>query len=797
MLACGLTWLGYTRARDGLAAQVDRTLAADAQVVAQAVDAWNADQLTTLRTLAQTPAVQRILTGDAASPDDLHDAEALLAAVDKGSDAVDSVTVTSRQAKAIIDSDPKGVGNDVSARDYFQAPMAGQPTFISSVTVSTITNQPTLFHSVGVAGQDGRPAGIVRARAALTEIQRIVASAQGRTGSGAQGILLDKDGLVIAATVDPSWEGRPLVELSSDVAGRLVAQKRWGTGTLPPALGEADLLPAVGITSPREIAWTSGGVAYHALAVPLASTNWTYVTALPVATYNAPAAAFLNAALLAGALGLLAACGVAVLFARQISQNLKTITSAARALALGDVDQQIAVDGHDELGQMADAFRATIEYQREASAIAQAIAAGDLTRSIEPKSDRDRLGQGLQTMIESLRTVLEQVQTSTDRVASNSRYLSDASTSAGQVVQQVATAMQQLAQDSDVSSQATDGARQRVGELRRSIDGVTAGSQEQAHAATDTVRAIGAVAEEIDRMATDARTIAAGGREAQASAESGAEALRGTVAGIAEIAQAVEAASGRVRELGTLSERIGGVVETIDDLAEQTNLLALNAAIEAARAGEHGRGFAVVADEVRKLAERSQRETRTIGDLIRSVQEGTNQAVDAMSAGTASVERGVTQAERAGDSLARILETVNATVSQIGHVAETAARASDQARAAAGQMQTIGRLVGRSSDAAETMAGVAVGVETSVGTMAASAESSTAVAQEVSAAAEEMSAQVEEMSAQAEDLAMTADALRELVRQFHLAEDTDDRVEATPARPHTRPGHRAPRTLSA
>ena len=69
MLACGLTWLGYTRARDGLAAQVDRTLAADAHVVAQAIDDWNADQIVTLRTLAQTPTVQRILTGDAASPD--------------------------------------------------------------------------------------------------------------------------------------------------------------------------------------------------------------------------------------------------------------------------------------------------------------------------------------------------------------------------------------------------------------------------------------------------------------------------------------------------------------------------------------------------------------------------------------------------------------------------------------------------------------------------------------------------------------------------------------------------------
>src|SRR5207237_5108990 len=117
----------------------------------------------------------------------------------------------------------------------------------------------------------------------------------------------------------------------------------------------------------------------------------------------------------------------------------------------------------------------------------------------------------------------------------------------------------------------------------------------------------------------------------------GATAVNETVSSMREIHAVVSDASTKVEQLGKLGTKIGAVVETIDDIAEQTNLLALNAAIEAARAGEHGRGFAVVADEVRKLAERSQRETKAIAGLIRDVQNGTREAVSAMESGNQKV----------------------------------------------------------------------------------------------------------------------------------------------------------------
>jgi methyl-accepting chemotaxis protein len=197
---------------------------------------------------------------------------------------------------------------------------------------------------------------------------------------------------------------------------------------------------------------------------------------------------------------------------------------------------------------------------------------------------------------------------------------------------------------------------------------------------------------------------AEGAQHATRSAQSGVEVVERTVVVMGQIAERVQESAKTVERLGERSDQIGTIIGTIEDIADQTNLLALNAAIEAARAGEQGRGFAVVADEVRALAERTTRATREIGEMIKAIQCETRGAVAAMEQGVQQVESGTREAERSGAALMEILDQINSVSMQVSQIATAAEEQTATTSEISSNMHQITQIVQLTSRGAQESA---------------------------------------------------------------------------------------------
>jgi methyl-accepting chemotaxis protein len=783
-LATGLTIMGYAQAAHGLAQQAEATLGADGLVVCTSIDDWAVGHIRELEAIAKQPSTQRVLT--AASPaDDQSDTDHVrgsfssLVAANKD---LDSVTLTDMSGKFIVANLEKEVGTDVQWRDYFQVPVKEKRSYATSVTISTLTNKPAIFFAAPVLDPSGNVIGVVRSRSTVDAVLNIVAQAQGRIDKAAMGVLVDQSGLVIADSAHPDWVLRPVVPPAPDVKDALLKAKQWGNNAMPDALTETDLTQIIGLRDQSTFTWNTEGTQFHALARPLGTLPWVYVSAVPATSFDAAARDFLRNAVAAAVVGLLLGSALVLLFARSISANLRRLTRAAQALAIGELDQRVDDDSKDEIGQVAAAFRAMVAYQQEMAELASAIADGDLTREPKPQSERDVLGNALARMVANLRRLVGAVQVASRDVADASHQLNESGAQVADVVQQVTLAIQSVAggaQDVNRNAQDVD---QVVRQLTHAIDGIARGASDQAtqvQAATVTATELASTVAEVARNAAQ---VGQASQQTRVVAEHGGRAVRDTTTAMAHIQTVVAQAASKVGDLGKLGDKIGAVIETIDDIAEQTNLLALNAAIEAARAGEHGRGFAVVADEVRKLAERSSRETKQIAELIQHVQLGTRDAVQAMQVGSSQVDQGAEKAQLAGVALDQILAAIEATVSQAIEIASSARQMADGARHLTEAMHSISAIVEQNNAATEEMSAQRVQFSEAIKTIAGVAEEQSASTEQVSASSEEMSAQIEEMSAQAQHLSSTASELQQLVARFKL-EQSGPPVEVLGPRP--------------
>jgi methyl-accepting chemotaxis protein len=402
-----------------------------------------------------------------------------------------------------------------------------------------------------------------------------------------------------------------------------------------------------------------------------------------------------------------------------VGRRLKRFGELSERVAEGDLTLTggFAVDTGDEIGKLSRSLhRMVLNLRRlvddiRAASVEVASSAGEFSSNArlitqraqsqaqaaeETSTSMEQMAASIQTVAANSQSLASQVEetsssitemgVSIEQVAKSSANLAATVTEASATIEQMTVSIDQMARNLESLAGTVTETTGTVEEMTSFIASVARNAESLSAAVertSGTVSEMAAAVSDVAKIAEEADRIS---KTASEDARTGDQAVGRTIAGMRTIAETMENTARAITGLGRRSQEIGKILEVIEEIADQTNLLALNAAIEAARAGEAGRGFAVVADEVRKLAERSVEATKEIGEVIRQVQEETQGVVETAKTGASDAKEGISLADKAGLALRSILQSVSRSSGLMGQIASATAT---QSRASAEVLQTV------------------------------------------------------------------------------------------------------------